>query len=267
MRLKVLIRSEMVPILYRHRVVSLIKNAIKLGSNGNESFFEEKRVVRPYCFNLALPTKKVQRIGKIQIDENFIVEDIVFYTNKRPISLYVGSLDKDLINAIYRGLKKIKRFNFSSSCNMIVQNKRLVWLVDRIVFVNEKPIESETAVFKTNSPILVENEENRPVLFSDESFNDHLNRIMDRILSSPYLKGKGLDKPLKFEPIDMKKQVVKHTLKDFRENTGKPVMYLTGSTGIFKLSGSKEDLEIIYKTGIGIRTCQGFGMIELKEQL
>ncbi|WP_456402892.1 CRISPR-associated endoribonuclease Cas6 [Persephonella sp.] len=267
MRLKVLIRSDLVPILYRHRVVSLIKNAIKLGSNGVDQFFEDKRVVRPYCFNLALPSKKTQKVGTIQIDENFTVEDIIFYTNKRPISLYIGSLDSDLINAIHKGLKKIKRFNFSSNSNMIIQNKRLVWVIERIVFINEKPIEKEELIFKTNSPILIENEDNRPILFSDEKFNYYLNEIMDRILSSPYLKGKGLSKPLKLEPIDMKKQVVKHTLKDFRENTGKPVMYLTGSTGIFKLSGSKEDLEIIYKTGLGIRTCQGFGMIELKDQV
>ena len=81
MRLKVLIRSDLVPILYRHRVVSLIKNAIKLGSNGVDQFFEDKRVVRPYCFNLALPSKKTQKVGTIQIDENFTVEDIIFYTN------------------------------------------------------------------------------------------------------------------------------------------------------------------------------------------
>jgi CRISPR-associated endoribonuclease Cas6 len=40
-------------------------------------------------------------------------------------------------------------------------------------------------------------------------------------------------------------------------------MYLTGNTGIFKLSGHPKDLEILYKIGIGNRTGQGFGMVEV----
>ncbi|WP_457641093.1 CRISPR-associated endoribonuclease Cas6 [Persephonella sp.] len=267
MRLKVLIRSEMIPILYRHRVVSLIKKAIKLGSLSYQNFFEDNSILSPFCFNLALPTEKIQKIGKIQIDRKFSIEDIIFYTNKNPVSLYISSLDKELISTIHRGLKKIRVFYFSSNSNMVIQNERLIWIIDKVTVMKEKPIKKEEAIFKTNSPVLIENKDGKPVIFSDDKFNYYLNEIMDKVLSSPYVKGRGLDKPLKFEPLDMRKQVVKHTLKNFRDSTGKPVMYLTGSTGVFKLSGSKQDLEIIYKTGLGIRTCQGFGMIELKNQL
>jgi CRISPR-associated endoribonuclease Cas6 len=40
-------------------------------------------------------------------------------------------------------------------------------------------------------------------------------------------------------------------------------MYITGNTGIFKLSGDAEDLNMLYKIGIGNRTGQGFGMLEI----
>ena len=105
--------------------------------------------------------------------------------------------------------------------------------------------------------------EDKPVLFSDKRFEKELNEVTDRILRSETIKGKGLEKPLKFEPLKMNKQVVKHTLKAFREKTGKPIMYLTGNSGIFKLSGHPKDLEILYRIGIGNRTGQGFGMVEV----
>ncbi len=88
---------------------------------------------------------------------------------------------------------------------------------------------------------------------------------MNRTLSSEHIKGREIEKPLKFKPINMKRDVVKHTLRKFRELTGRPIMYLTGNSGIFKLSGHPEDLKILYKIGIGTKTGQGFGMVEIVE--
>lgn len=68
---------------------------------------------------------------------------------------------------------------------------------------------------------------------------------------------------MEFIPINLKKQVVKHTLKGFREKTGKPYMTFTTFQGCFKLKGHPQDLQTLYQIGIGLRTGQGFGMVEV----
>ncbi|MCS7200511.1 MAG: hypothetical protein N2327_00440 [Caldimicrobium sp.] len=57
--------------------------------------------------------------------------------------------------------------------------------------------------------------------------------------------------------------MVKHTLKGFRERTGKPYMTLTCFEGHFRLKGDPEDLQALYQMGIGLRTGQGFGMVDV----
>jgi CRISPR-associated endoribonuclease Cas6 len=129
--------------------------------------------------------------------------------------------------------------------------------------LNEKVIKNDFAVFKTMSPVVLEAIHDEPIPFSDNRFEKELNEVMDRILKSETVRGFGLKRRLKFEPIKMTQRIIKHTLKGFREKTGKPIMYLTGNTGIFKLSGDPEDLNMIYKIGLGNRTGQGFGMLEI----
>jgi CRISPR-associated endoribonuclease Cas6 len=75
--------------------------------------------------------------------------------------------------------------------------------------------------------------------------------------------GRSLKETLKFYPLNMRKEVVKHTLRSFREKTGKPIMYITGNSGIFKLKGHPEDLQVIYQIGFGNRRSQGFGMVDV----
>ncbi len=74
-----------------------------------------------------------------------------------------------------------------------------------------KTSQNDEVIFKTNSPILIED--------------------------------------LKENPIKIK--VVKHTLKGFREKTSKPYMMLTCFEGCFKLKGEPEDLQMLYQIGIG----------------
>lgn len=68
---------------------------------------------------------------------------------------------------------------------------------------------------------------------------------------------------MEFIPLKLKKQVIKHTIKGFREKTGKPYMMLTCFEGCFQSIGEPEDLQMLYQTGIGLRTGQGFGMVEV----
>ena len=263
MRMKIYIKTNKIPILYKHKVMSLFKEALKKSDKDYKDFLYKGKITKPFSFNLVLPPKRKPIKAKIQIDENFTIEDTIFEIEEGYLSLFVSALDYRFLISLFNGLKRLHTFNFSSDTNMLVDGEKITWEIKKVSSLNEKPIKSRHIVFKTNSPIVLENGNDKPVLFSDKNFEYHLNEITDRILKSPHIKGKGLEEPLKFEPIKMKKQVIKHTLKAFREKTGKPIMYLTGNSGIFKLSGHPKDLEILYKIGIGNRTGQGFGMVEV----
>ncbi len=264
MRIKILIKADIVPFLYRHRIISLIKEALKKSDRDYKEFFYNQQITKPFSFNLVFPKEKQIKKARIKLDEKFTIEDKVIISDK-PFSLFISSSDYRFIIALFNGLKKLNTFNFSSENNMLINGKKVNWKIQKFVLLNEKPITKNTVIFRTNSPIIVEDKEDKPVLFYEERFERELNEVMDRILKSPHIKGKGLEEPLKFEPIKMRKDVVKHTLRDFRIKTGKPIMYLTGNSGIFRLTGHPEDLKLLYKIGIGTKTGQGFGMVEIIE--
>jgi len=264
LRIKILIKTEKIPIFYRHRVVSLIKEALKNSDREYKEFLYKNSITKPFSFNLVIPKIKKKEKAKIQIDHNYQVEDTVFTLEDTSyLSLYISALDYRFLISLFNGLKNLKTFDFSSDENMLINGEKITWKIQKVVPLHEKPAQSDTIIFKTNSPIILEDRQDKPILFSNKDFEKHLNEITDRILKSPHIKDKGLEKPLKFEPIKMRKQVIKHTLKSFREQTGKPLMYLTGNAGTFRLSGHPKDLEILYKIGIGNRTGQGFGMVEV----
>ncbi|WP_456402459.1 CRISPR-associated endoribonuclease Cas6 [Persephonella sp.] len=263
MRLKIQIETEYVPIIYRHRVVSFIKEALKKSNGSYKDFLYQNKITKPFTFNLVLPKERKSNKTLIKIDDNFSIEDIVFHIKNECLTIYISSLDRGFINSLYRGIKRLKFFDFSWNDSMLVNGKKIIWNIKSITVFPDKTIQNSTVTFKTNSPMIIEDKEDRPVLYNEPEFEECLNEIADRILRAKHIKGTGLSRPLKFEVVEMRKQVVKHTLKDFRDKTGKPVMYLTGNSGVFKLSGDPVDLNILHKIGIGNRTGQGFGMIEL----
>jgi CRISPR-associated endoribonuclease Cas6 len=58
---------------------------------------------------------------------------------------------------------------------------------------------------------------------------------------------------------------MKHTfIKDFGAKTDKPYMTLTCFEGCFKLKSDPRDLQMLYQIGIGLRTGQRFGMVEVE---
>ncbi len=240
--------------------MSLIKEALRKSDEDYREFLYNNRITKPFTFSLITPSAK--RKGSIKIDDKFEIEDDVVDLNK-PISLFISSSDYRFLINVINGLKRIKVFNFSSYENMLVDNEKIDIEILHINVLNEKPIQKESVIFKTISPILLEDKDDKPIVFNEDIFETELNNLMNKILSSPVIRGETLYRTLKFEPLDMEKVVIKHTLKSFRERTRKPIMYLTANKGIFRLTGHPKDLELLYKIGIGNRTGQGFGMIEV----
>ncbi len=261
MRLKIIFTCEKLPILYRHRIMALIKEALtfadkeykeKLYPNKNTEF---SKVAKPFSFSLILPKSKEVKRERISINSDLEVEDLVFYFNSdNVISLFVSSCDYFFIMALYNGLLTIKKFDFGNGITLELK---------RVFLLNERQVNNNEVTFKTISPILIENVDEKPLLPDKNllEYNRELNVIQDKILKE--IRGVGLKASLEFMPITFKKQVVKHTLQGFREKTGKPYMTLTCYEGQFRLRGHPEDLQMLYQIGIGLRTGQGFGMVDV----
>lgn len=261
MRIKVTFYAPKLPILYRNRFISLIKDALKSSDiSYKEKLYPDKesnlsKVTKPFCFCVLMPAQKDGKKERIVIDSDFEVEDTVFYfLENNHISFLVSSSDYEFIVNLYNGLLENKFFRFSDDITLKLKN---------VIMLNEKKIKADSTTFKTFCPVLIETKEGKPILPSDniDAFNAEFNAIHDRILKD--IRGEGLKKELEFKPIKIKKQVVKHTLKGFREKTGKPYMSLTCFEGTFRLKGDPSDLQMLYQIGIGLRTGQGFGMVEV----
>lgn len=241
--------------------MSLIKEAL----NHSDRFYKERlypdkeneksKVTKPFCFSVMLPKVKELKKEPIQIDENFVIEDIVFHFKEKSfINFLVSSYDYEFILNLYNGILRKRIFGFPDGPTFTFKDA---------ILLREKKIEKDWAILKTMSPILIETEDDKPILPTEDLgyFNQKFETIHDRILKD--IRGFGLKKALYFEPIEIKKQVVKHTLKGFREKTGKPYMTLTCFEGYFKLKGDSEDLQTLYQIGLGLRTGQGLGMVEV----
>ncbi|WP_333655058.1 CRISPR-associated endoribonuclease Cas6 [Dissulfurispira sp.] len=265
MRIKVTFRTEKLPIFYRHRFMALIKEALKKSDAAyKESLYPDKnsehsKIVKPFCFSVSMPSGKIAKKEKIIIDEGVEIEDTVFYfLQNSSISFYISSSEYQFMVCLYNGLLDMKSFQFGNNIYL---------KLERVFMLDEKKINADEVMFRTNAPVLIENKEGKPILpiasglSPIASFNEHFNAIHDRILKD--IRGEGLYREIEFIPAKLKKQVVKHTLKGFREKTGKPYMTLTCFEGCFRLKGDPRDLQMLYQIGIGLRTGQGFGMVDI----
>lgn len=266
MRIKVNFTAPKLPILYRHRFMALIKEALeKSDADYKESLYpdtdsEKSKIAKPFCFSISMPSGRTAKKEKIIIDEGVEIEDTVFhFPHNNSFSFYVSSSEYPFIVCLYNGLLETKSFPFGNDINL---------KLERVFMLNEAKIIGDEAIFRTNAPVLIEDKNSKPILpiASDlspiASFNDHFNAIHDRILKN-IRNGQGLHREMEFKNVELKKQVVKHTLKGFREKTGKPYMTLTCFEGCFKLKGDPRDLQMLYQIGIGLRTGQGFGMVDV----
>lgn len=241
MRFTCILKADKLPQAYNMLFVSLIKEALK---EANPDYYEKlysyegraNKKSKNFCFSVFIKNFEIA-------NEILCVKDKVFFNVSTP--------DYECGISIYNGLLKIKSFKYKD-----YNLER-----EKIFLAREKRIDGNEAVFKTLSPIFMKNKNNNFIDPGNEEFGRELNYISDMILKN--YRGCGLKEPLEFQSVLMKKKVVKEEIGNFTEITGKKTYYVNAYAGVFKLKGAKEDLEDLYKLGIGFRRSQGFGMIEV----
>ncbi|MCP4157951.1 MAG: CRISPR-associated endoribonuclease Cas6 [bacterium] len=117
----------------------------------------------------------------------------------------------------------------------------------------EQRIDSTEVVFKTMSPFLVRLHHKEDNM--DEYLTKHHNLLVSQMEESIACMLKKLMKKeerIEFLPVKLKEPIpIKHY-----------GLFLEANAGLFKLTGSRQALDFIYKAGIGSRRAEGFGLLE-----
>jgi CRISPR-associated protein Cas6 len=241
MRIRVLFEGEEVSLRkdYHSFFVSFVKSVFQRVNLLEEIFGEKK--YKPYVFS-------------VYFGKDFKADEEKIYAGGG-LSFLFSSGDPLIITNFYNGALKLKEENFK------IWNKNIE--IKNIDLLPYRKIKSGNVIFKTVGICVLSNKEaskndfkNFYIIPTDdlEKFNKLLcDRVNDRYR---FLTERKDSHFIKLNPINIKEMVVKHYKG-----------YLRGFKGIFELEGSPEILQFVYDYGLGIRTGQGFGLLEIVKEL
>lgn len=246
------LENNIIPKDYRILILSFIKN--NLEKNFNESYKEiygEKPTVKFFTFSVYLPKPKIEK-EKIELDRNYFNVLFSIYDNKQFIEFY------NSFNSMI-----IKNENKENSYPLKNNKMRL----KNITTINEKIISSNRAIIKFLSPLVLRRHEEIAINekrkgkdiyfdFNDSDFNEQINYSVSRLIKD--LKLNGVNSNIKLKPYN---DLARKTVVSFKN------ILINSSIGEYILEGDSELLNILYKTGIGSRRSEGFGMFEVIKEL
>lgn len=242
MRMSIEYKTEKFPVAYQMEVVSLIKEAIK---KVDVDYYKEL-----YSYGDNKSNKKTKNFSFSVFMKGFERQEDIFIIKDRVI-INITSPDYTFMVNLYNGLLQLKEFKYKE----FILNKV------RVNLVKEKNITKQIVRFSTLSPIFIQDVNKNPLKPEDKNYEKELNYIVSEVLKN--YRGYGLSEELKFQGVSMKKRVVKEEIRNFKNNTNKKFNYVNGYVGSFILRGNTNDLNDIYKLGIGFKRSQGFGMVEV----
>ena len=237
---------------YRALILSFIKNSLK--KNFKESYkeiYESKPIMKFFTFSVYLPKPKIEK-DKIELGENYFNAVFSIYDNKRFIEFY-NSFNSMIIK------------NENKENSYPLKNNKME--LKNITMVNEKNIMSNRVRIKFLSPLVLRNHKEITINkkrkgediyfdFNDSDFNEQINYSVSRLIKD--LKLNGVNSNIKLKPYN---NLARKTVVSFKN------ILINSSIGEYILEGDSELLNILYKTGIGSRRSEGFGMFEVIEEL
>lgn len=241
MRIEVTFKGGIVPLSYHFLFSSLLKKAF---SNSSKDKMKEL-----YEYENKKNKKSKSLTFAVFFKDFEIKKDIVYA--KDGIVWTVSSNEIDTMIHLNNGLLDIKEFKY--------QDYSLQF--EKVRLIQEKLPQTKEATFKTLSPITIKNKNGNFISPEHLDYAVTFSYICNLILKN--IRGYGLQEPIEFIPIRMKKQVVKLKHKEFEHLNNEGVLYVNAYKGTFKLKGNIEDLRLLSQVGLGFRRNQGFGMISL----
>lgn len=226
---------------YRRSFISLIKRAF-----GNTEISEKilsKKEYKPYTFSVWLG-------DKIEIEKEKIQTDKI-------ITFLFSSGDPVIITNFYNGILPLKGKKISLT-------KDYIFTITNINLLPYRKINTNKVLFKTigvsvlNDPESSKNDFKRWYIIPTDDL-ERFNQCLAQRTNSRYqfiTNKAGVHKIKMVLPYETDNPIKETIVKHYEGN-------VRGFRGIFWLEGSPEILQFVYDYGLGIRTGQGFGMLEI----
>ncbi len=242
---------------YRNYFMSFLKSVFtKAGVL--ESFYEEKRT-KPFVFSVWLGDK-------------FEIEGERIHSGDR-IYLLFSTGEPSILTYFYNGVISIKERNE----NILLGRTKLQ--IKNITLQPLRRIKDKKILCKTKGISVLTNPEasarnfkNWYIIPTDDI--ELFNKVLKKRTNERYerIRGKKGNFGIELKPLTDDEFFILKSLQKERRNFEKPInetivkhygAYLRGFRGFFFLERDKEILQFVYDYGLGVRTGQGFGMIEL----
>ncbi|KGR92393.1 hypothetical protein CD30_00855 [Ureibacillus massiliensis 4400831 = CIP 108448 = CCUG 49529] len=233
MRIRIHLKTKEIPIHYRMMVLSLIKEAIRTS--------DEKLYQRLYLDNASKPKTYsfAVYLSNLNKKENVFEVD--------GASVTISSSNPEIAVSLINGFQQMKKYSYQKWTLQIL----------KVELLKEKTINSSVVKFVTNSPLLLEDKDNKPLLITSKNFEEEANIVSNKQFLSLY--GRTLKRPIKIKDFNMKKQVIQESNSHANGQT----LFYTCQKGFITLEGDIEDLKLIYQDGYLLRKSQGMGQLEV----
>ena len=234
-----------VPVDYRRNFTCLLKEAINKGNGGRDiynRYYAEKKQnsQKPFTFSAYLPVKE-------KIKEN---HKTCFILGDDKIRFHFSSSDPVFLIEVYNGLLGLNK-DFSPFNGYKIE-------VKNFYMQKNTHIDSDEVVFKTYSPVIVRDIENRKgkgfISFEHKDFEENLFFSIRNLCRNFINKDYELKRDeVEILPVKCKAVPI--------SNYGGEI----GTSGIIKIKAPVKVLQLVYDTGLGAKRSQGFGMLEVVE--
>ena len=267
---------------YRRRFISFLKEVFYAAGREVYSSLYEKR--KPPDGEKPIPLRKPFTFSVYLGDGFALPPASQWIITTPPYQFLFSTGDPFIATHFYNGVLKLK-----SSCNYILdlssitKGKPFYLKIKDISLEREEFINKRAVLFKTKQPVILthpgkgKHDEDFYLLPSDGEWEEVLSerlrkdyaRVMGRELGPSPIKFYPVENPLARRHLaergDLSRAFLEKPIKTTRiRHYGG---YLRGFKGVFVLCGPVELLRFVYQFGMGVKTGQGFGYLDVILQL
>lgn len=232
-----------IPENIRAYFISFLKKTFQIS---NESFYNllfESKKAKPYVFSPYFGEEfKEKKLGK-------------------RLSIIFSSGDFSVISYFWNGLLSLK-----NAGNDFIEINGEKFKLENILLLPKKTIKSKSVIFKTIG-VSVLTDPDKPAsdfknwyIIPEKENLERFNEVLRRRTKEKLKYLKGIDTKIHLEFSLFPESPVTETIVPHYNG------YVRGFRGIFLLKGAPEVLQFLYDFGFGVRTGQGFGLLEIVKQ-
>lgn len=242
MKLLATIEAERMPLRPHFLAASVIKSALTISNPQLKdqlydfSEHQSNKTMKPFSGAIYLNDYTVEK------------QQLLIHKN---VQLLISSPDAEFILYVYNGLVQQAHYTY----------QQYPLHVQSVKILPEKLPKTNRALFKTLSPLIIKNHNNKYLDITHPDYEQELNYAANECIKS--LQQRGLYEKLTFTPVLMHKKVVQLQHEKFAKLNEKSTLYMNAYEGSFLLEGHPADLALLTQSGLGFRRSLLFGAIEL----